>query len=282
MSAPRPAALFALVAALALSSCKDDTSWRRNGNGTADAGADATGGTWSPPTGGYGQPGGFGGGADAASVLPVAGAGGTAPLGGGQGGDSPSPDADAGAGGEPPPPRPFDCALDLPPVATLGEPCDSGDACGPGGVCAGETLATRSCFQMCVPGQCEDTCAGARCRPVVGPEGEAVELAPGVPLGACAIAPPPTAAAFAACGPGIPCAAELDCVSLTGEATQQCLPRCAEAATPCEAGGICAAGADAADAVALHCVLACAIAEDCPEGTTCGPFLGANACLPAP
>jgi hypothetical protein len=108
-----------------------------------------------------------------------------------------------------------------------------------------------------------------------------VEIEAGVPLGACALAPPP-GEAFAPCNAERPCGAELDCVSLTDQETQQCLPRCAEVDMPCDAGGLCAAGADAADPMALHCLRPCAAAEDCPAGTTCGPFLAAQACVPAP
>lgn len=277
----RTSARLIFCVAAALTSCKDDTTWHRDGS-DATAGADATAGTWTPPTGGYGQAGGFGG-ADAGSPTGGAvGLGGTAPQGG-QGGAAPSGGAqvgpDAGAGGDPA--RPFDCAVDLPPVATLGEPCDSGDACGPGGVCAGETLDTRICLQMCVPGACEDSCAGTRCRAVVGPDGQPVEIEAGVPLGACALAPPP-GEAFAPCSVERPCGADLDCVALTDQETQQCLPRCGEVDTPCDAGGLCAAGGDAADPMALHCLLPCAAAEDCPAGTTCAPFLAAQACVPAP
>lgn len=274
MAARRPSILLPLVALFALPSCKDDTT----SNGKGSGGADAAAGTFTPPTGGFGNQGGFGG-ADAAAVTPLGGTGGAAPFGGQGGEPTLPPDAGAGTGGEPV--RPFDCATDLPPVATLGEPCNTGDACGPGGVCAGETLDTRICLQMCVPAACEDPCAGTRCRAVVGPDGDPVELEVGVPLGACALAPA-TAAAFAPCGPEVPCAAELDCVSLVDQEIAQCLPRCAEADMPCDAGGLCAAGADAADAMALHCLLPCAAAEDCPAGTTCAAFLSAQACLPAP
>jgi hypothetical protein len=267
-----PLSLLAAAAFAGTVACDDTTGGRG-----AKTPADAAPGSIPPPLGDDA------GGVDAEA--PAVDAAATAPPV-----DAATPaDTDAGAstdaGADAAPDEPLACE-DIPAAGPLDVLCETGDECGPGGVCAGSGGELR-CLQLCIPARCEAMCPeGSTCRGILGPDGEPRELYEGSPLGVCYAPPPPAPAAYEPCGEAGLCGADLVCVVFAeaeagGPGAGLCLPACEGEADVCPGDGVCTAAVDAAQPDVWFCQRGCDAPDACGEGQACLEGPAGLRCVPA-
>jgi hypothetical protein len=252
---------WVLAALLAVASaCSDDDSG--GGNGATDAVADRG------DTGGGGDTNRDTGGGDTTSDVPLL---------------DTNPGDEDGEG---------DLCSQIGTAENIGATCSADNpSCGGGGACLGlEGAAEATCYQVCVPGQCEDACVGDEaCLTLVDENGNPVPISAGGPnAGVCAVPPAGTQGAYDECGQGVgACESGLDCLGLEGlSGAPFCSPDCSGGANCPAAGeivGTCALGATPGNTT--NCALLCDEAnagtgEGCPEGMTCiDTAQGTGVCL---
>ncbi len=268
-----PLMLLAVAASAGTGACDDTTGGRGSKTPT-----DAAPGSIPPPLGDDAS------GLDAAAPTPPDAAAMPPPV------DAASPaDTDAGAGADggadAAPVGPLACE-DIPAAGPLDVLCETGDECGPGGVCAGSGGELR-CLQLCIPARCEAMCPeGSTCRGILGADGEPRELYEGSPLGVCYAPPPPAPVAYELCGEAGLCGADLVCVVFAdaegeGPGAGLCLPACEGEADVCPGDGVCTAAVDAAQPDLWFCQRGCDAPDACGEGQACLEGPAGLRCVPA-
>ena len=140
---------------------------------------------------------------------------------------------------------PADCTVDVCSLVAgalnVGTDCSTQTEgfCGTG-VCASFDASTpATCFQGCVPSQCETTCTGQeRCLGVTDQNGNAIEIEPGVLQGVCDIPATGNQTAFDQCGGTVgACEAAMDCLAFSQTQPAMCMPQCtADADCPTREG----------------------------------------------
>lgn len=175
----------------------------------------------------------------------------------------------------------FECSQ-IGTAQNVGQQCTGNDQCGTGGgACLTMTEGQPgTCFQVCVPGQCEDPCTGDEaCLTLVDENNNPVPITPGGPnAGVCSVPPAGTQGAYDACGEGVGgCEQGLDCLGLTGlDGAPFCSPQCTGQGSACpsagDIAGTCALGQTQGNIT--NCALLCDDAnagtgEGCPQGMTC-------------
>lgn len=184
-----------------------------------------------------------------------------------------------------------DLCSQVPTTTMAGQDCTTDEAaqtCADNdGLCAGATGAeARTCYQACVPDQCEDFCTGGDvCIPLADnpdtPENES-EL-----IGVCAEVPTGDVVAYEQCGQNFgACQAGLAClVAAAGDVDGRCFPECAgQGDTSCpgwngQTGECVLQATDAAGNVTgTYCAVACTPPSGaCPTGQSCTAPTGAPA-----
>jgi len=192
-----------------------------------------------------------------------------------------APPADTLAPADAAPTGPLACE-DIPAAGPLDVLCETGEECGPGGVCAGPGGELR-CLQLCIPARCEAMCPeGSTCRGILGADGEPRQLYEGSPLGVCYTPPPPAPSAYELCGEGGRCGANLVCVLFAdADGPGLCLPACEGEADVCPGAGICTAAVDAAQPDLWYCQRGCDAPDACGEAQACLMGPAGLRCVPA-